>query len=182
MKWNVVKCSDRVVTVVQRFCDRGITSLALMSLSANCKTLRRTGYAIIGLVNAIASSDKAVNSSAWRSRPQISMLLDACRRALAISLVENKDSDRCPQLPGVSALFFARGLLVLLNPANFLFSTVNRTFLRIEKDHAARQQMMLRKFRRNEYGLSDFSEMDFWVQAATSLCYHVTVWNLWSPT
>jgi hypothetical protein len=129
------------VELAQRYCERGVTALAFMALASNCRRLRHTGLAMLGLLNFLVGSKLALESSTWRSRPQLMMLLDSFRRSMVIFSETKEVTEQCPQLPGLSALFLARASLVLSHPGDELYANINRVFLRIEKDHGAFQDL-----------------------------------------
>ncbi len=131
----------RVVDLAQRYCERGVAALCFMALASNCTRLRHTGVAILGLLNFLAGSKLALESSTWRSRPQLMMLLDSFRRSMVIFNETKELTVQCPQLPGLSALFLAKASLVLSHPGDELYANINRVFLRIEKDHGAFQDL-----------------------------------------
>ncbi|GAX15438.1 hypothetical protein FisN_8Lh261 [Fistulifera solaris] len=131
----------KAVELAQRYCERGVAALCFMALASNCKRLRHTGLAILGLLNFLAGSKLALESSTWRSRPQLMMLLDSFRRSMVIFNETKESTVQCPQLPGLSALFLARASLVLSHPGDEIYANINRVFLRIEKDHGAFQDL-----------------------------------------
>uniref|UniRef100_A0A7S0C9K5 URB1 C-terminal domain-containing protein n=1 Tax=Proboscia inermis TaxID=420281 RepID=A0A7S0C9K5_9STRA len=84
----------------------------------------------------------------FRERPQIEMILNSVQRGLVVRRSElltrenNKGNDlpirlRVPMFPAVSALFLARASLVLSNPIDPMFGTINGYFLRLSDHHGA---------------------------------------------
>jgi hypothetical protein len=135
------------IHVTQRLCDKGCLALALASLCSKCSSIRRAAASILGLLTIVIDTKAARQTPSWRERPQLAMILDSVQRALTIQ----KSEDVSPQsqeqispvhmLPGVSAVFLARSCLVLANPGSSMFSAMNRSFLRIQDDHGAFQDL-----------------------------------------
>lgn len=138
---DISNAHAEAVDLAQRYCERGVAALSFMAVASDCELLRRTGVVILGMLNFLAGSKRALESSTWRSRPQLAMLFDSFRRAMVIFSQEKEPSMLCPQLPSLSALFLARSSLILSRPGDDLYSNLNRVFLRIEKDHGAFQDL-----------------------------------------
>ena len=129
---------DEVVELTRHLCSSGGIALALGSLCSNSSRLRQTAIVILLMVRVILHSPTAREAASWRERPQIAMLLDSVHRGLAIRLSGlDNDGDEVPKVPGTSALFLARVVLILAKPNNDQFAESNRYFLRIEENGGA---------------------------------------------
>jgi hypothetical protein len=135
------------IHVTQRLCDKGCLALALASLCSKCPSIRRAAASILGLLTIVTDTKAARQTPSWRERPQLAMILDSVQRALAIQQAEDVSPQSqeqitpVPMLPGVSAVFLARACLVLANPGSSMFSAMNRSFLRLQDDHGAFQDL-----------------------------------------
>jgi hypothetical protein len=140
---------DRQIGIhtTQRLCDKGCLALALASLCSNCSSVRRVAASILGLLTIVIDSKAARQTPSWRERPQLAMILNSVQRALTIQHVEDvsrqpeEQTSPVPMLPGVSAVFLARACLVLANPGSSMFAAMNRSFLRLQDDHGAFQDL-----------------------------------------
>ena len=134
--------SGHTVGLVQRLCDKGVIAIAMAALCSQCADIRRVSVSILGIVTITVNSEAAKAASSWRDRPQLSMILDSVQRALVCHLTDKSlDKFSVPRLPGVSAIFLAKAFRVLQRPGDRLYATMNRVFLRIQKDCGAFQDL-----------------------------------------
>ena len=132
---------------LQRLYEKGAIALAIASLSCKCLSIRKISLAILGLFTTALNRQDARNSVSWHYRPQIGMLLNSVQRSLILRFCDaNKHNapdlvDDVPQLPGFSSVFLARASIILSHPADPLYTSINRAFLRSEEDAGAFQDL-----------------------------------------
>jgi hypothetical protein len=135
------------VHLTQKLCEKGGLALTLASLCSHCPSIRGTAVSVLGLLSIVIDSDAARQTPSWRERPQVAMILQSVQRALVVrqaansSLVAPERTNSVPILPGVSAIFLARASLILMNPGDIMFSAMNRSFLKIQVEHGAFQDL-----------------------------------------
>lgn len=136
---------DHDIDLIKSLYERGALALALCSLCSNSSSIRRISFAIIGQFYRAVTSKVSHGGSQWRERPQIEMLLNSVIRAFIILRAEdNKEGNTetpldVPKMTGFSAVFLAKASFILSRPADPLYVTTNRFFLRVETDHGAFQ-------------------------------------------
>lgn len=130
---------------VQRLCEKGIVSLCLVALSSASEEIRAYSVCVLGIVLCTAGTIKAQESSTWRNRSQLVMILNSVQRSLVVlkacSRGDGSDSNSLfvPKLPPLVSLFLARASLVLSRPDDDLYVPLNRYFLKTEDDCGAFQ-------------------------------------------
>jgi hypothetical protein len=130
---------------VQRLCEKGIVSLCLVALSSASEEIRAYAICVLGIVLRTAGTIEARESSTWRNRSQLVMILNSVQRSLVILKACSHEYGGCsnsvsvPKLPPLVSLFLARASLVLSRPDDALYVPMNRYFLKTESDHGAFQ-------------------------------------------
>jgi len=133
--WNFSKSS---IVSIHRLCEKGVTSLCLVSLSSLCEKIRCYAVSILGLILQACNTSEALESSSWRDRPQLVMILNSVQRSLVLQKSLEVDS-AVPKVTPIVANFLARAALVLPRPDDALYVPINRYFLKSEADHGAFQ-------------------------------------------
>lgn len=133
--------------IAQRLCEKGALALTLACFGSKCPSLRKLSASIIGLLAEATDCPDAHQSTSWRERPQLAMILFAVQRALVLRYSdeiyqnEKPPTFEVPQLPGFSAIFLARASLTLGHPSDHLYQAINRSFLRTEVDGGGFQDL-----------------------------------------
>eukprot|EP00977_Amphora_coffeiformis_P020143 scaffold7918_cov165-Amphora_coffeaeformis.AAC.11 len=134
------------INFAQRMCDAGCLALTLAGLCSDHTSVRELAIAILFLLTKILQSEPAKQSTLWRERPQLCLLLDAVQRALAIQrsdperhhgLDKENDLVNIPWINPLAAVFLARASMVLVRPGDALYPAINRYFLRVQGEHGA---------------------------------------------
>lgn len=135
--------------IVYRLFQKGAISLSLSCLSSKCLDMRRLGLSTLFYFIEGLKLKESQDISQWRERPQLEMILDSVQRGLSLERIkkikhfdsdentEYKSEDLLPMLPSVSALFLARAVLIISKPADEMYASINRHFLRIQDYHGA---------------------------------------------
>ena len=135
---------NRLLRMVQKLCDTGIHSLCLAALASTCNKARQCSSAILSVMLLGCNSEEARSLSSWRSRPQVSMLLNSVQRAFVIKKATNKLNGvnfGVPPLSPLVSTFLARASYSVYKPEDALFVPLNRFFLKNEKEHGSFQDM-----------------------------------------
>jgi Nucleolar pre-ribosomal-associated protein 1 len=142
-----MKFSPASIDKIHRLCEKGIVGFCLAALSSSCEKIRFYAICLLGVFLEAATTTEARESSSWRDRPQLVMILDSVQRCLvlekACSIPRGSDSDAIsvPKLLPIVTLFLARASLALSRPDDSLYVPVNRYFLKTEHDHGAFQDL-----------------------------------------
>jgi len=129
----------------QKICDKGAMALALGSLCCDCESLRRVALSILSIASKMVDSEDAKNLSSWRERPQLALILNATRRAMAREFAEsmNSSSNKSPlhvlPISPPCSIFLAKASLILTQPGDDLYPALNRYFLRLGEEHGSLQ-------------------------------------------
>jgi hypothetical protein len=133
------------IETVQRLCEKGIVGLCLVALSSASEEIRAYSICVLSFVVCTASTIEARESTTWRNRSQLVMILNSVQRSLLIlkasSRGDESDSNSMavPKFPPLVSLFLARASLVLSRPDDDLYVPMNRYFLKTENDYGAFQ-------------------------------------------
>ena len=133
--------SKSVVSSIQQLCEKGAVSLCLVSLSSLCEKTRCYAVSILGLILQACHTSFALDSSSWRDRPQLVMILNSVQRSFLLRKALDEVDSIVPKATPIIATFLARAALVLPKPDDALYVSMNRYFLKNEADHGAFQDM-----------------------------------------
>mmetsp|Transcript_13539 Transcript_13539/g.27241 ORF Transcript_13539/g.27241 Transcript_13539/m.27241 type:complete len:812 (-) Transcript_13539:287-2722(-) len=136
--WNFSKSS---ISSIQQLCEKGAVSLCMASLSSLCEKVRCYAVSIFGLILRASHTIYALDSSSWRDRPQLVMILNSVQRSLLLRKACDETDSVVPRLTPIIARFLARAAFVLPKPDDALYVSMNRYFLKSEADHGAFQDM-----------------------------------------
>jgi len=135
------KFSKSSIACIHQLCQKGAVSLCLISLSSICDKVRCYAVSILGLILQACHTSYALESSSWRDRPQLAMILNSIQRALLLQKAAHQGNSAVPRLTPIIASFLARSALVLPKPDDPLYVSMNRYFLKNENEHGAFQDM-----------------------------------------
>eukprot|EP00535_Pseudo-nitzschia_heimii_P013096 CAMPEP_0197197222 /NCGR_PEP_ID=MMETSP1423-20130617/32757_1 /TAXON_ID=476441 /ORGANISM="Pseudo-nitzschia heimii, Strain UNC1101" /LENGTH=351 /DNA_ID=CAMNT_0042651039 /DNA_START=2792 /DNA_END=3844 /DNA_ORIENTATION=- len=138
LDWGFTKSS---ITSIQRLCEKDIVSFCIASLSSECEKVRCYAVSILGIILQACHTDYALDSSSWRDRPQLVMILNSIQRSIVLQKAYEGEDFIVPRITPVIALFLARAAIVLPKPDDALYVPINRYFLKHENDHGAFQDM-----------------------------------------
>lgn len=133
------KRCEQLVLMAQKLCDRGALSLCLASLSSKCEKVRYYALSTMSILLPACNSTEARTVVSWRGRPQLAMLLNSVQRAFLIKKanISNQQYHQMPVLSPLVSTFLARAALSICKPDDSMFVSLNRYFLKNEKDHGA---------------------------------------------
>eukprot|EP00554_Chaetoceros_debilis_P000389 CAMPEP_0194092054 /NCGR_PEP_ID=MMETSP0149-20130528/45449_1 /TAXON_ID=122233 /ORGANISM="Chaetoceros debilis, Strain MM31A-1" /LENGTH=2343 /DNA_ID=CAMNT_0038776869 /DNA_START=211 /DNA_END=7242 /DNA_ORIENTATION=+ len=132
--------------VAYRLSQKGAIALSVMALSSKCPELRKIAASVIYRFIQALRMEEAHGITAWRSRPQINMVVCSLQRGLMVSRArrlskntENGEEEmlHIPMLPAVSALFLARSLMIIPRPAESMYGAINKFYLRLDNNGGA---------------------------------------------
>jgi len=134
---------ESFVKITYRLSQKGVFSLAFACLSSKCPELRQIAVAVLFFFLKALHTKEAEHIATWRERPQLAMIIDSVqkglviRRAMKFSKEQKPESEYpslyVPMLPAVDSLFLARSVLILTKPANEMYPSINKFFLRLQK-------------------------------------------------
>lgn len=133
--------SKSSIASIHMLCEKGVISLCLVSLSSLCEEIRCYAVSILGLILQACNTTEAFESSSWRDRPQLVMILNSVQRSFVLQKALDEDDSAVPKITPIIANFLARAALVLPKPDDPLYVSINRYFLKTEADHGAFQDM-----------------------------------------
>ena len=133
--------SKSSIASIHILCEKGVISLCLVSLSSLCERTRCYAVSILGLILQACHTTEAFESSSWRDRPQLVMILNSVQRSFVLQKSLDEDDSAVPKITPIIANFLARAALVLPKPDDPLYVSINRYFLKTEADHGAFQDM-----------------------------------------
>ena len=141
---------EAFVNICYRLSEKGAVALALASLSCIDPDLRHIAVATLGLFLKGVYSQEAHNVTAWKQRPQLQMILDSIQRGLVVRRERTKakmdDDDNVngdvslsnvPRLPHVSSAFLAKASLIVSEPNNDMYGSINAFFLKLSENRGA---------------------------------------------
>ena len=143
--------------VVQRICSNGGLALALASLSSACNGVRQLSAGCLFFITRAVNMKEGEEMMDWGSRRQLGLLLNSVQRGLCLrrktQLTKKTDSQldqtdkasiKVPLFSTVSALFLARASIILLNPSDPMYDSINSYFLNIRNHLGAFRDSGLR--------------------------------------
>lgn len=141
---------ESYVKVAFRLSQKGAIALSLSCLSSKCPDLRKIAVSTLYFFLQALKMKESQSIAQWRERPQLEMILNSVQRGLAVARAkkarqqlqdDEKSNDSfsifVPMLPAVSAIFLARSTLIVSKPADEMYSSMNRYYLRIQDYHGA---------------------------------------------
>jgi len=121
--------SPQAVSLCYGLCERGAIALLMILLCAKRDEMRDLTLACLGLFSIVISSSQSRSYSPWKDRPQQQMLIMCVQQGLILA-TKGDSSAQVPCLPAVSALFLARASLILQTPSHFMYTSINKAFLK----------------------------------------------------
>ena len=127
---NLLTALNRENVPVRNIGNSGLLSIVLMSLSSDCKKLRIYALACLHKITIALSSKYAEKDILFRERPQVLLLIQFIQNSISPSTYSNLNNNyEVPVFNSMSAVFFARASMHLLQINHELYRLVNKYLL-----------------------------------------------------
>ncbi len=136
---------DIFANIAYRLFQKGALALSVASLSSQCHEMRTIAIAILYRFLQALQMRETQKLAIWRSRPQVELIVNSLQRGFVFMRAQkmaqysndNYESYTVPLVPAVNALFLSRSLLIMANPSDDMYASINKSFLRLASNHGA---------------------------------------------